>query len=297
LLLAIIILALVVFFWHLPGHLAGKEKADIAYGGNSTTLMSCNLRCLTPLDLGDRSWFKRSSLLLEDIVAAQPEIIGFQEATRWQYEYMVDCLEQYDSVITYRDRSPMSEGCPIFYNSDIYELVDKGSFWLSETPETMSKDWGSACYRICSYVILTEKNTRSDFVVFNTHLDHVSDEARIKGINVVLDKIAQFGGLPAVIMGDFNAEEGSETYEAVTENFLDAARALDSDLSGTYQSWGELPEGKRIDYFMVSTTGVDPESYRVIDVEHDGVYASDHNPIVLDIRLWSRWDDRWDGIK
>lgn len=284
--LAVIIVALAVFFWHLPGHLVRKEEINIAYGGNSTTLMSCNLRCLTPLDLGSKSWFKRSSLLIEDIAAAEPEIIGFQEATRWQYKYMVDCLGQYDSVITYRDKSPASEGCPIFYNKELYELVDKGSFWLSETPEIMSRDWGSACYRICSYVILTDKNTGGDFVVFNTHLDHVSDEARIKGINVVLEKIAQFGGLPAVIMGDFNAEEGSETYTAVTENFRDAVYELSAPkLDGTFQSWGKLEGGKRIDYFMISQSGINVLDYDVLNVEHDGVYASDHNPIVLDIEL------------
>lgn len=285
-LLAVIILALVIFFWHMPGHLSRKKSVDIAYGGEDITVMSCNLRCITPLDVGNRSWFKRSSLLVEDIAAAEPEIIGFQEATRWQYKYMVDCLGGYDSVITYRDKSPVSEGCPIFYNSELYELVDKGSFWLSETPETMSRDWDSACYRICSYVILTDKQSGKDFVVFNIHLDHVSDEARINGINVVLDKIAQFGGLPAVIMGDFNADEGSETYEAVTENFLDAVYQLpEGDLGETYQNWGTAGEGRRIDYFMISKNGIEVLDYEVLSVIHDGVYASDHNPIVLDIKL------------
>lgn len=53
--------------------------------------------------------------------------------------------------------------------------------------------------------------------MFNTHLDHISDEARINGIRVVLDKIAQFGGKPSIIMGDFNAKENSETYKMATE--------------------------------------------------------------------------------
>ena len=258
--LAVILIAILVFaaifFWHLPGHISRKQNIEIADAGSEIRLMSCNLRCLTPLDLGDKSWFNRSALILEDIAEAAPDIIGFQEATRWQYGYITDCLVGYDSVITYRDKSPVSEGCPIFYRSELYELVDKGSFWLSETPEEMSKDRGSACYRICSYVILTDKLSGEDFVVFNTHLDHVSDEARIKGINVVLDKIAEFGGLPAVIMGDFNAEEGSETYNAVTENFLDAACELpEADRRGTFQRWGEIEGGNRIDYFMISKEG------------------------------------------
>ena len=282
LVLAVLILAAVVLLgWHYPGYVRDKEPVSIE-PGEGVSIMSCNLRCLTPLDLGKKSWFNRADLLLEDIASAAPGIIGFQEATRWQYDYMVDCLEGYDSVITYRDKSPLSEGCPVFYNSSLYELVDKGSFWLSETPDVMSRDWGSACYRICSYVIMADKASGAEFVVFNTHLDHVSDEARIKGIDVVLDKIAAFGGMPAVIMGDFNAEEGSETYTAVTENFLDAVYELpEPDKRGTYQSWGELEGGKRIDYFMVSKNGVEVLDYDVIEPVHDGVYASDHCPIVL----------------
>ena len=285
-LLGLLLCACVVLGWHFPRYLRNKEVVNLQPAGEGITMMSCNVRCLTPLDLGKKSWFYRADLLLSDIAAQAPGIIGFQEATRWQYDYMVDVLEGYDSVIDYRDKSPLSEGCPIFYNESLYTLKDKGSFWLSETPEVMSKDWGSQCYRICSYVILTEKASDRDFVVFNTHLDHVSDEARIKGIAVVLDKIAQFGGLPAVIMGDFNALEGSETYQSATAYFLDAQyAAAESVQSHTYQNWGNPEKFKRLDYFMISKTGVNAQRYWVVEPIHDGIYVSDHCPIVLQLTL------------
>lgn len=252
----------------------------------SITMMSCNVRCLTPLDLGKKSWFYRADLLLQNIAEQAPGIIGFQEATRWQYDYLVDVLSGYDSVIDYRDNSIIAEGCPIFYNEALYALKDKGSFWLSETPDVMSKDWGAAHYRICSYVILTDKASGRDFVVFNTHLDHVSDEARIKGIAVVLDKITQFGGLPAVIMGDFNAQEGSKTYKSATEHFLDAQYAAAETMEGhTYQNWGNPEKYKRLDYFMISKTGFTAQRYAVIQPVHDGVYVSDHCPIVVELTM------------
>ncbi|MBQ9148003.1 MAG: endonuclease/exonuclease/phosphatase family protein [Oscillospiraceae bacterium] len=286
-LLAVILIACVVFFWKLPYYVNHKETRDLEVNtDNGIRMMSCNLRYIAPTDLGQRSWFHRADLILDDIEAQAPGIIGFQEATRWHYAYLVDTLPGYDSVITYRDDSPVAEGCPIFYNTGLYTLVDKGSFWLSETPEVMSKDWGSSHYRVCSYVILTDNQSGKDFVVFNTHLDHVSDEARIKGIDVVLDKIAQFGGLPAVIMGDFNAEEGSETYISVTENFLDARYATENTSDAcTYQGWGEAENPRRIDYFMISKTGFDVIRYDVLPAIHDGVYSSDHCPIVLDVQL------------
>ena len=284
-LLALVLAAVVVLGWYFPHYLMNSKTLTISPGAESITMMSCNVRCLSPLDLGQKSWFYRADLLMEDIASQAPGIIGFQEATVWQYDYLVETLAQYDSVITYRDDSVIAEGCPIFYHKDLYDLVDKGSFWLSETPEVMSKDWGAAHYRICSYVILTEKSSGNEFVVFNTHLDHVSDEARINGIGVVLDKIARFGGLPAVIMGDFNAQEGSKTYESVTEHFLDACHAAGVTPGYTYQNWGNLDSAKRLDYFMISQTGFAVLDYAVVPAIHDGVYASDHCPIVVTLAL------------
>ena len=284
--LALILIAVIVTGWYFPRYISRKEAVVMNPKADAITMMSCNVRCLTPLDLGKKSWFYRADLLVSDIAAQNPGIIGFQEATQWQYRYLVDVLQGYDSVIDYRDQSIASEGCPIFYSTALYTLKDKGSFWLSETPDVMSKDWGAAHYRICSYVILTEKASGKDFVVFNTHLDHVSDEARIKGIAVVLEKIAQFGGLPAVIMGDFNALEGSETYNSATQYFLDAQYAAAETMEGhTYQNWGNPDKFKRLDYFMISKTGWVAQKYAIVQPVHDGVYASDHCPIVLQLIL------------
>ena len=268
----------------LPGYLMRKKALDIR-PEPGIRIISCNVRYLNFEDQGNRSWFCRADKLLGAVAREAPGIIGFQEVTRWQYRYLVDTLPGYDSVITYRDDTRWAEGCPVFYHKSLYTLVDKGSFWLSETPEVMSRDWGAGCYRVCSYVILREKASGKDFVVFNTHLDHASDEARIGGIRVVMDKITRFGGLPSVIMGDFNAEEGSATYENVTGHFHDARYAAENtDPTGTFHGWGQL-ESVRIDYFMLSKTGFRIHRYGVVDVARNGVYASDHSPIRLDVTL------------
>ena len=289
--LCLVLAALLVLsgmlFWHYPKFASERRTLSIPAGeGPENKIMSYNLRCLTPLDTGEKSWFYRAGYVLQDIEQEAPGIIGFQEATRWQYQFLVESLPDHDSVITYRDDAFNSEGCPIFYHTGRYTLVDKGSFWLSETPEVMSKDWGAACYRITSYVILTDNSTGKDFVVFNTHLDHVSDEARIEGMGVILDKIAQFGGLPAVIMGDLNAQEDSATILAATEHFLDARYAAEETVDTyTYQNWGNFSVARRIDYFMISKSGIKALSYAVLDQPRDGVWSSDHSPIVLTMVL------------
>ena len=267
------------------------EKMEVSVAGSELKdgeirVMSCNLRCKNTSDLGKKSWYYRADLIMKNIQSEYPGIIGFQECTKYQYPYLCESLPEYDSVITYRDDSKNAEGCPVFYRKDLYTLIDKGSFWLSETPDEMSIDWGSACYRICSYVVLEEKESGKQFAVFNTHLDHISEEARINGIKVVLDKIEQFGGMPSVLMGDFNAEEDSETYRSAVENFSDTKYLTEKTMtSATYQNWGKALDNDCIDYVMVSKSGFTVNEYKVVQTTYDGVYPSDHFPLSVSLNL------------
>lgn len=272
-------------YMYLPRYLRAVDPATPGTH-SEIRIMSANVRCWSPTDLGRRSWFYRAPLVLQNIADEQPDILGLQEVTRLHYAYLTKNLPDYESVLTYRDSSPLSESCPIFFNTQRFTCTDAGSFWLSETPEKSSKDWGSACPRICTYVILREKTTDKQLVVFNTHLDHVSDEARIRGIGVVLDKLQQFGDLPCVLMGDLNAREDTETYRAATQSFDDAKyRTADPPAGPTYQKWGHRLNDENIDYFLISKTGISVSDYRIADTVYDGVYPSDHFPILLHIDL------------
>ncbi len=288
LILAILLGWALLMFWNYPRYANNKEAVsfEIPENPDEIRIMNYNVRCLSPLDLGEKNWFYRADLIIDSIETAAPTIIGFQEVTSWQYDYLVGTLVDFDSIITYRDDSIIAEGCPIFYRTDLYTLIDKGSFWLSETPDVMSKDWGAAHYRICSYVILKDNATETEFVVFNTHLDHVSDEARINGIQVVLDKIDEFGGIPAILMGDLNAEEDSETYASATESFLDVKYETENTMTScTYQNWGEALDRNCIDYVMISPDAFDVHYYKVVTDTYDGVYTSDHFPLLVSLEL------------
>lgn len=282
------IIVLSVFFGHY-GEYKSKEKpvdVPVASVNGELNIMSCNLRCLNPNDLGKKSWYYRADLIIQNLVKEAPDVIGFQECTKQQYSYLNNRLTQYDNIMTYRDSTAIAEGCPIYYRSDKYTLVDKNSFWLSETPDKMSKDWDAACYRICSYAILQDNATGTKFVVFNTHLDHVSELARINGINLVLEKIKEFGNLPAMIMGDFNAEEDSETYRSATENFLDVKYQTENTMkSCTYQNYGKALDSECIDYLMISKTGFKVNSYKVVQDTYDGAYPSDHFPLSVKLEF------------
>ncbi len=286
-LLVAILIFLAIQLFYLPKYLHDDSKVKISTDpSEEITIMSTNVRCYAPDDLFKKSWFYRSHLIVEDINSVRPDIIGFQEVTFMHYDYLIKAMPEYSSEIAYRDDFILSEGCPVFYRTDKYERIDSGSFWLSETPEVMSKSWGAAHYRICTYIILRDKATDKEFVVFNTHLDHVSDEARIEGIKVVLNKIAEFGNIPAFLMGDLNAEPDSETILSTHDSFDDAHNiASSADEGATYHAWGTKLYRERIDYIMISKGDSIVSEYRIVNNCHDGIYSSDHSSIYIKVKL------------
>ncbi len=286
---AVVMLIAIICASYFGTFAAKQEPFDVSKTAinNEISIMNYNVRCIAVQDLGKKSWFYRADLIVDQIRDTAPDIITFQEVTAVHLLYLQRNLPGYDYEIKYRDDTLMSEGTPIFYRKDKFDKIDVGSFWLSETPDVMSKDWGAACYRICSYVILKEKSTSKEFVLFNTHLDHVSDEARTKGIDVVLSKIAQFGGKPAILTGDMNSFEGSVTYNKAVATFDDSKYiAASSDTGITYNGWGNATEKvSPIDFCFVSKGDFTVSSYKILDELKNGVYSSDHYPVVVKINL------------
>jgi hypothetical protein len=61
--------------------------------------------------------------------------------------------------------------------------------------------------------------TGSPFLVFNTHLDHMSQEARLEGLKLILSRITTLSmGLPAVLLGDFNSPPREGLVDKITQN-------------------------------------------------------------------------------
>ena len=292
-LISILLLTILICFFliFLKKHSHSKaENGQIPEKTSQPTaeihIMDYNIRYLTPSDSDTRNWSYRAGLIANGIEKDAPGIIGFQEVTKSQYTFLCETLTNYDSIIMYRDSSKNAEGCPIFYETDLYTLIDSDSFWLSETPNEMSKSWDSSQYRVCSYVVLKDNASEKEFAVFNTHLDHASNAAKINGIQLILAKIAEYDVLPVILMGDFNSNEDSMTYEIATATLLDTKyQTANTMTSCTYQNWGKSLDRKCIDYIMVSDTGFTVNSYKVITDTYNGIYASDHFPVTVSLTL------------
>lgn len=256
------------------------EASEMCNDRNSFTVVSYNIRCKTFMDMGEKHWFYRADLVVDNLRDMQPDLIGFQEVTSEQYQYLNENLKKYAGVIEYRDNSLWSEGCPIFYNTNRYDFIMSNTFWLSETPEEMSKDWGSSNYRICTCVILYDKFSEREIAVFNTHLDHKSEEARENGIKVILEKISELEDVPIILLGDFNANELSSTYQLASEILKDTKYlALETEKNISYNAWGEEKNSSLIDYIFITNDSFLVDRYYVKDVGQ--IYPSDHFPICV----------------
>ena len=192
------------------------------------------------------------------------------------------------------DGKEKGEYTAIFYNKTKFKPIASNTFWLhSDTTAIGVKGWDGACERIVTWALMEEIETGNRFYFFNTHFDHVGKEAREKSAELLISKVKEKGTqYPVIVTGDFNATPESNVYETLTksaETPLIDSRSIAQKISGpewTAHSFGKTPIERRriIDYIFVSN-GTTVTKYESCFEDHDGVYLSDHNPVVVTINL------------
>ncbi len=262
------------------------EKSDEA-----TRVMSFNVRCAND---GEQSITNRSKVAVEVIKQYAPDSFGVQECTpRWKRIFAFNLDGKYACVGAARDYyGPFTEYSSIYYLKDKYNLIDSGTFWLSETPEKRwTKSFDSACYRIASWALLENKETGERYTHINTHLDHVLETTRESQMKVLIEYVNKVSnGSPIIMTGDFNAYEDSLVYAVACESFNDTKKvAQTSDEGRTFTSYGNKAEeshkGPGAIDFIFASKELKVDTYKIIRDTVQGIYPSDHYPIVADIRL------------
>ncbi|UQZ33623.1 endonuclease [Paenibacillus sp. PK3_47] len=251
-------------------------------------MASFNIRFDSPAD-GENGWEFRKEHMLRLIRHYSWDVFGLQEAQGNQLRDLA-ALDDYEVEGISRDHNPESEHSPVFYKKSVFTKEDGGTFWLSETPEVPSKSWGSDCNRICTWVRLRDKRNGNRIHFMNTHLDHISEEARYRGALIILDWIRNHGGdLPVVLTGDFNAFPDERCYREITGQLTDTRRAADSHYGpwGTFTGfrydipWDQL---KEIDYIFTDKQAKVLKTRTVTD-SFDRKYPSDHYPVTATLEI------------
>ena len=243
--------------------------------------MSYNIR-LGVADDGDNSWDIRKIATPAMLQANAPDIFGVQEAYDFQVAYIAEQCPQYVPLgVGREDGVAKGEHMSIFYNKEKIDVVEWGTYWLSETPDVPSKGWDAACYRTATWALLKLKDSGKQFYYVNTHLDHKGVEARAKGLALIADKIAAMNpkGYPMVLTGDFNVFPDDPGLEGINAQMKDArVTAENSDDRGSFNNWGQS-EGKVIDYIYYAGFAKCTDFKVVTDTYENIPYISDHYPV------------------
>jgi endonuclease/exonuclease/phosphatase family metal-dependent hydrolase len=174
---------------------------------------------------GDNNWEFRKQASINMVNEEQPTVFGLQEAVKAQVDFLQENLPNYAYYGVGRDDGKeKGEFMAIFYDKQEVELLDKGTFWLSATPDTPSKGWDGQCFRTCTWAIFKCKDTGKKFAYFNTHLDHRGKEAQREGLKTIATKIKEKVAteMPVFLSGDFNIRADSPHFEAVKPFMADS---------------------------------------------------------------------------
>ena len=256
--------------------------------------MSFNIRYDNPED-GPQNWHHRKENVVRMINFYDLDIIGMQEVLVGQLNYLETNLKQYKTVgVGREDGKEKGEFSPIFYRKDRFKELKSGTFWLSETPQMVSKGWDAALERIATWVVLKDKTSGREFIFMNTHFDHIGDIARIESAKLLKNKSIELAeDLPLILTGDFNLVPESEGIKTLIESdgkntLVNSSSVADITYGPDWTTCGfdnrPFHERKVIDYIFVK--GIKKvDKYAVLSEMLNDIFLSDHCPVLAQIKL------------
>lgn len=260
----------------------------IKMNGQNLKIMSYNIRVDLTAD-GNNDWGHRKDFFTSQIQFYEPDVFGIQEAAPNQVNDIANRLPQYSFVGTGREGVEKGESSNIFYNKKRLKMLLNDTFWLSETPSKISLGWDAAYKRVCTYALFKDVKTKQLFWVFNTHLDHVGEQAKINGIKLILSKIKEVNkNYQVIFTGDLNSEPDSDEIFLLKKEMNDT-RAISKTQpfgpSGTFNGFKHNePVTRLLDYIFVSkNASFKVEKFAVLSDSKDLRYPSDHLPVYIEL--------------
>lgn len=260
----------------------------------SLRVMSFNIRYNEPKD-GVNAWANRKNKVAGVIRFHRADLIGVQEALLGQLNDLETFLPDFAWCGVGRtDGKSDGEFSAILYRKSRFKLLETSTFWLSETPEKAgSLGWDASYPRVVTWTKFFDKLSKTTFFHFNTHFDHRGERARAESAKLLLAQIEKFSGKSEfIVTGDFNARETTDVYKILTgkaqnsrSKLIDARYASINEHFGgnsTFNEFKELVPEMKIDYVFVAA-GVKVLEHAVLSDRWDGLWASDHLPVLAEI--------------
>ena len=258
---------------------------------NQVKVMSFNVRVGSEDGTDLKDWPARRKSVKPLLTKENPTVIGLQEALKHQMDYIALEMEDYSAYGLGRDDGKASgEIMAILWNKKQVSCERMGTFWLSATPDQVSKGWDAGYMRTATWGEFTVLATNQKFFYLNTHVDNGGRIAMLNSITLIKEKVKQLNpyGFPVIITGDFNAELSHAMFEPFGDWVYDArSTAPVTDARATYHGFGMY--STKIDHIFYS--GLEPLEYRTINKTYEGVtYISDHYPIAALFELTGSTD-------
>ncbi len=251
-------------------------------------VMTYNIKYANEND-GENSWSKRKDWITKQIRFYEPDVLGVQEALKSQLDHFTDNTAGYKVLGVGRDGQDKGEYSAILYKQEKFEVLKSDTFWLSETPDKISKGWDAALNRVCTYALFEDKASKKKFWIFNTHFDHMGEKARLESSRLIVQKIKMMTkeDHPVLLMGDFNLEPETKGVEVILDYLDDSKKEAEFTFgpTGTFNGYNfSEPVTRRIDYIFINDK-VEVEKYAVISDSKDLKYPSDHLPVLVKAKL------------
>ncbi len=252
-------------------------------------LMAYNIRCAD--DPNGHSIDERAPRVKTVITQNNPDIVGMVEITpKWAAHLETEYQDQYRLLLHYRsEKNP--EGLAILYKTAVFQFLDEGFFWLSETPEKESIGWDASLPRICTWVKLKHKETGKTIVYYNYH-GEMADAFSAGAFQLISREMAKNSKAACFIGGDFNLFPTSLGYVSYFAAAMDEARNIvpkPATEPGTPTVPGGYPnpgagdgEGDQIilDYIFHQEEKAQAVDYYVDRTRINGYFPSDHYAVV-----------------
>lgn len=227
-------------------------------------------------------WSERRDKCVELLKEHDPDLVGLQEPTPRQVQFLVDALPGFASLhyprYNYTDAA-------LLYRSDRFELVESGFWWLSKTPDKpLTTGFGNTVPRLVVWALLEHRPTRTRLYAINTHFDNTMP-SQVKMAALCQEKLAPMAekGLPMIWMGDFNTDQKRGDFDMLVSNgWKDSYTACpEASPGGRDDNVPTFENGKRIDHIFHHgpTKAVE---WRRLDTDPK---LSDHYPILARIRV------------
>ena len=127
--------------------------------GNADELkvMSYNIRLDHKGD-GDNAWPVRKEATIAMLEDVKPVVFGIQEALPHQVAYITEKAPNYKNVGVGRDDGiAKGEFMSVFWNTETMEMLEWGTYWLSETPDVPSYGWDAGFRRTATWTLMKDK--------------------------------------------------------------------------------------------------------------------------------------------